>query len=100
MMRDLPMSFAAGLQPDNDGSSCEQYVPQGVCSKHISYQVRDGKVYGVHFTGGCDGNLKAVAALVEGMALEDVLERLEGITCGKRGTSCPDQFCHALRRHL
>lgn len=105
MMRDLPFSFPAGgadaeAAREADGSFVAEFVPRGVCSKHIRYEVRGGRLASVRFTGGCDGNLKAVAALVRGMKLEDVLERLEGITCGTKNTSCADQFCRALRRHL
>ncbi|MEF2146432.1 MAG: TIGR03905 family TSCPD domain-containing protein [Desulfovibrionaceae bacterium] len=98
------MSFFSGCtgaaSGDFDSSLTSEFLPQGVCSKLIRYEVRDGKLGHVQFTGGCDGNLKAIAALVRGMDLPDVLERLEGITCGKKSTSCADQLCRALRRHL
>jgi uncharacterized protein (TIGR03905 family) len=79
------------------GDDRESFVPKGVCSKMIQFSVEEGKVRRVTFTGGCDGNLKGIARLVEGMDVETVIERLQGITCGKKRTSCPDQFSLALR---
>ena len=73
-----------------------QYTPQGVCSKKIEVTVEDGIVHGVRFTGGCNGNTQGVSRLVEGMRAEEVIERLSGIQCGMRGTSCPDQLSKAI----
>lgn len=74
------------------------YKTQGTCSSHIDLEIEDGRVKEVSFWGGCNGNLKGVCALVKGMKTEDVLARLEGITCGHRPTSCPDQLCKAIRQ--
>jgi uncharacterized protein (TIGR03905 family) len=63
----------------------------------ISFDVEDGKVRNVQFFGGCNGNLKGIGALVEGMEIDDVISRVEGIHCGMKSTSCPDQLAQALR---
>ena len=73
------------------------YKTKGTCSREISFEVEDGKVKNVQFFGGCNGNLKGIGALVEGMAVEDVIARVEGITCGMKSTSCPDQLAQALK---
>lgn len=77
-----------------------QYKTRGVCSRHISFDIVDGKVTGVHFDGGCNGNTQGVARLVEGMLVEDAIRRMEGIQCGFKGTSCPDQLAKALKQAL
>ena len=76
------------------------YRTSGVCSASIDVEVEDGIVKDVVFHGGCDGNLQAIPKLVRGMKVEDVCERLEGNTCGRRSTSCADQMCKALRQAL
>ena len=76
------------------------YRTKGVCSRNISFDIVDGKVIGVHFDGGCSGNTKGIAALVEGMSADEAVRRLEGITCGFKGTSCPDQLAKAIRQVL
>ena len=76
------------------------YKTKGICSVEISFDVIDGKLHNVKFTGGCNGNLKGIGALVEGMKPEDVIERLEGTTCGFKSTSCPDQLAQALKQYL
>ena len=73
------------------------YRTQGTCGTNIEIEVEDGIIRNVRYTGGCNGNLQGISALVKGMKVEDVLERLEGIHCGSRPTSCPDQLCKALR---
>ncbi|MDO5389796.1 MAG: TIGR03905 family TSCPD domain-containing protein [Eubacteriales bacterium] len=73
------------------------YRTRGVCSQAIEYEVQDGVVHNVKFIGGCSGNTQGVAALVEGMKVDEVISRLEGINCGGRGTSCPDQLAKALK---
>lgn len=71
------------------------YKTKGTCSRSIEFDVKDGKVYDVKFIGGCDGNLKGIGKLVEGMELEEVCQRLNGIKCGFKPTSCPDQLAKA-----
>lgn len=77
-----------------------EYRPRGVCSQLISFDIVDGKVRGVKFQGGCNGNTKGISALVEGMDAAEVISRLEGTTCGFRPTSCPDQLARALKQAL
>lgn len=72
------------------------FEPKGICAIGIDYEVVDGRVHGVKFTGGCDGNHKGITALIEGMPVDEAIERLSGITCGPRNTSCPDQLAKAL----
>lgn len=73
------------------------YNTQGTCSKRIDVEVEDGVVQQVSFLGGCHGNLQGISRLVKGMKVEDVLDRLEGVRCRDKMTSCPDQLCQALR---
>lgn len=73
------------------------YRTKGVCSQMISFEVEDNKVSNVQFFGGCNGNLKGIGALVEGMDIDDVIARVEGIKCGMKQTSCPDQLAKALK---
>ena len=73
------------------------YKTKGTCSQMISFTVEDGKVHNVSFYGGCNGNLKGIGALVEGMNIDDVIARVEGIRCGMKATSCPDQLAQALK---
>lgn len=72
------------------------YKTKGTCSTQIEYDVKDNKIYNVEYTGGCNGNLKAIAKLVEGQDIDTVIEKLEGITCGFKKTSCGDQLAKAL----
>lgn len=67
-----------------------------VCSKQIDIQIKDGIIQSVKYTRGCDGNAKGIGALIKGMSVEEAIRRLEGITCGKRPTSCPDQLAKIL----
>lgn len=76
------------------------YKTKGVCSSQISFEVADGKVKNVAFTGGCHGNLQGISKLVDGMAVEEAISRLEGIRCGFKSTSCPDQLAKALKASL
>ncbi|MBQ8569057.1 MAG: TIGR03905 family TSCPD domain-containing protein [Oscillospiraceae bacterium] len=76
------------------------YTPRGVCSRLITVELNNGVVESVKFTGGCNGNTQGLAKLAVGMNAEDVIERLEDINCGGRGTSCPDQLAKALREAL
>lgn len=73
------------------------YKPKGVCAQAIDIQVENGIVLSVKFMGGCMGNTQGVAALASGMKVEDVISKLEGIQCGFKGTSCPDQLAKALK---
>lgn len=73
------------------------YRPKGVCSNAIDVQVEDGVIKSVEFTGGCNGNLQGISRLVAGMKVEDAIDRLKGIKCGFKSTSCPDQLACALQ---
>lgn len=77
-----------------------RYQTKGVCSSSIDIELKDGVIDSVQFTGGCNGNLKGIAALVKGMAPEEAISRLKGITCGFKNTSCPDQLAQALESML
>ena len=68
-----------------------------VCSKQIDIQIKDGIIQSVVYTRGCDGNAKGIGALIKGMSVEEAIRRLDGITCGKRPTSCPDQLAKILK---
>ena len=72
------------------------YKTKGTCSQMISFEIDNGKVSNVQFFGGCNGNLKGIATLVEGMDINEVISRIEGIKCGMKNTSCPDQLAKAL----
>ena len=73
------------------------YKTKGTCSQMIQFSVEDGKVMNVQFLGGCNGNLKGIGALVDGMDVDAVISKLEGTTCGMKATSCPDQLAQALK---
>jgi len=73
-----------------------RYKTQGTCSQYIDFEVENGIVKSVKFYGGCSGNTQGLAQLVVGMKTEDVIEKLKGIRCGYRPTSCPDQLARAL----
>ncbi len=74
-----------------------QYKTSGTCSREILFEVEDGIVSNVRFVGGCNGNLKGIGALVNGMHIDEVIQRVEGISCGMKSTSCPDQLAQALK---
>ena len=74
------------------------YRPQGVCSRAYHIVASDGVIDSIDIVGGCDGNLKGIASLLRGMKIEDAIERMSGVTCGSKPTSCPDQIARALRQ--
>lgn len=76
------------------------YQTKGVCSRAIEIEIDGGIIERVQYIGGCHGNTQGVAALIRGMRVEDAIERLSGIDCRGRGTSCPDQLSNALREYL
>lgn len=94
---------------NQDGSDCDEreakgkarhmytYIPRGVCSRRIDVELDGDIIKSVAFTGGCDGNLKAISKLVKGQKVDEVVEILQGNTCGPRRTSCADQLTRALR---
>jgi uncharacterized protein (TIGR03905 family) len=73
------------------------YTPKGVCSRQMDIDYEDNKIVSVKVTGGCNGNLKGIGSLLVGMDINEAIKRLEGITCGMKPTSCPDQIAQALK---
>ncbi len=76
------------------------YTPRGVCSQEIRFDIEDGKLHNVRFTGGCDGNLKAIGKLVEGAEASEIAACLRGNDCHGRGTSCADQLARAIEEAI
>ena len=74
-----------------------EYKTKGTCSQFINFEIEDNKLKNVQYIGGCNGNLKGISSLVEGMDIDEVISRLEGTTCGMKNTSCPDQLATALK---
>ena len=74
-----------------------EYTTKGTCSRSILFEIEDNKLKNVQYIGGCNGNLKGIGSLVEGMDVDEVIARLEGTTCGGKSTSCPDQLAQALK---
>lgn len=75
-----------------------EHKTKGTCSQKIFFEIEDNKVMNVEFLGGCNGNLQGIGKLVEGMDVDEVITRLEGIHCGMKPTSCPDQLATALKQ--
>ena len=75
------------------------YSPKGVCSKLMDIEVEDGKIESVKVTGGCSGKLQGISSLLKGMDVDDAISRMEGIRCGVKATSCPDQIAQALKQY-
>ena len=75
------------------------YKTNGVCSRSIDIEIEDNIIKDVSFVGGCNGNLKGIAALTKGMNIDDVIARLENIKCGFKNTSCPAQWAEAVKKH-
>jgi len=74
------------------------YIPKGVCSRRMEVDVEDGVIQAVRVTGGCSGNLQGLSSLLRGMPVEEAIARLDGIRCGFKPTSCPDQLAQALKQ--
>ena len=77
-----------------------EYKTKGTCSQYILFDIEEDKVKNVQYIGGCNGNLQGISKLVEGMPVNEVIARLEGIHCGMKPTSCPDQLATALKNSL
>lgn len=73
---------------------------KGTCSSLVEFEIEDGKLHNVRFTGGCNGNLKGISALLEGMDAKEAASRLKGLQCGFKSTSCPDQLSNAIEEAL
>ena len=76
-----------------------EYTPRGTCSRRMTVDVEDGVIRRVRVEGGCSGNLQGIARLVEGMDVDEAIRRMEGIRCGFKATSCPDQLAQALKQY-
>lgn len=76
-----------------------QYKTSGTCSQLIDLEIEGDVIQSVAFTGGCNGNLKGISALVAGMKLDEAISKLKGIQCGHKTTSCPDQLARALKQY-
>ncbi len=76
------------------------YIPRGVCSRSFHIEVEDGTIQDIQVVGGCSGNLQGISSLLRGMKVEQAIDRLEGIRCGAKQTSCPDQIAKALKKAL
>ncbi len=74
------------------------YRPRGVCSQLMEFELEGNTIQSLKVTGGCSGNLQGIAKLVEGMEIDEVIARLEGVRCGSKRTSCPDQLAQALKQ--
>ena len=77
-----------------------KYKTKGTCSREISFEIKDNKVFNIAFLGGCPGNLKAISKLCDGKDAQSIIDILKGNTCGPRKTSCADQFAIALEKAL
>ncbi len=77
-----------------------QFQPKGVCSKLMQFRIQDGVILDAEFVGGCAGNLSGIGILIKGMNINEVKEKLSGIPCGKRPTSCPDQLSKAIEAYI
>ena len=77
-----------------------EYKTKGTCSQRILFEIEEGKVRNVQFIGGCNGNLQGISKLAEGMDAEQIIEKMEGIHCGMKPTSCPDQLARALKEAM
>ena len=75
------------------------YSPRGVCSQQMQIEVEDGVIRSFQVLGGCSGNLQGISRLVEGMSVDEAIRRLDGIRCGFKPTSCPDQLAQALKQY-
>ena len=75
------------------------YKTSGVCSREVQFEIEDDIIKSVDFVGGCSGNTQGISKLVEGMSVDEVIKRLEGVKCGFRPTSCPDQLAQALKAY-
>ncbi len=72
----------------------------GVCAKNVTFEITDGRIHNIRFLGGCSGNTQGVAALAEGADVHQLMQRLQGIRCGEKQTSCPDQLAGAIAKAL
>ena len=77
-----------------------KYIPKGVCSREMNFEIEDGVIKTLNVVGGCNGNLKGISSLLSGMKVDEAIKKLKGIECGYKNTSCPDQIAKALEKYL
>jgi len=82
------------------GLNTIKYIPKGVCSKFITVEIEDNIIKSIDFKGGCNGNAQGLTALAIGLPIDEVIEKLKGISCMGKGTSCPDQLAQCLTNYL
>ena len=104
--RSSPLAFEKNICYDGENerergtNMVFEYAPKGVCARKFTIEVEDGKIGDIAVMGGCNGNLQGLAALLKGMEVEEAIRRMEGIRCGFKSTSCPDQMAQALKSVL
>ena len=104
--RSSPLAFGKNIcydgvnEKERGTNMVFEYAPKGVCARKFTIEVEDGKIGNIAVMGGCSGNLQGLAALLKGMKVEDAIERMQGIRCGFKSTSCPDQMAQALKSIL
>lgn len=79
--------------------STYEYTPKGVCSRKMIFEIEGDTIQSLEVIGGCNGNLKGISSLVKGQKVDEIISRLDGITCGPKSTSCPDQIAQALKSY-
>ena len=84
---------------EEGGTMTIEYTPRGVCSRKMTIEIEDGIIRSVRVDGGCSGNLQGISRLVEGMPVDEAISRMDGIRCGWKNTSCPDQMAQALKQY-
>jgi uncharacterized protein (TIGR03905 family) len=85
---------------EENGIDIVQYQPKGVCAKMMNFRIKDNRLLDAEFIGGCNGNLKGISILVQGMHINDIIPKLSGLPCGSRPTSCPDQLTKGLEAYI
>lgn len=83
-----------------NGVDVVQFIPKGVCSKMMQIKIKDEIIIDAEFIGGCSGNLSGIKMLIQGMHINEIIEKLNGISCGSRKTSCPDQLAQGIKAYL
>ena len=83
-----------------DGFDVVQYQPKGVCAKMMQFKIKDNIIHDVEILGGCNGNLRGISILVQGLHIDEIIPKLSGLPCGSRPTSCPDQLTRGLAAYL
>ncbi|MBQ7127009.1 TIGR03905 family TSCPD domain-containing protein [bacterium] len=85
---------------EENGIDIIQFIPKGVCSKMMQIKIKDERVIDAEFIGGCAGNLSGIKMLIQGMHISEIVEKLSGLPCGSRKTSCPDQLAQGIKAYI